>query len=228
MHEENIVFQAGKLCIEGRYAESETLKGAVVAHPHPMLGGNMWNHVVEQIVTSLFNKGYSTLRFNFRGVGNSEGIYDDGFGEQVDIEAAADYLSKKGKTNVMLAGYSFGAWIISKVAARYDHFEHLVFISPPVKVLRFDFANINGGKCLIISGRCKARASEKPDVFSRSSSLDRIDSSRLTHSTKIRLVSRSSASCLASSRHLCREKEASRMTECPLFSCSWASESMRA
>jgi len=140
MKEETVFFHAGNLSLQGSCAETGTDKGVVISHPHPQMGGNMWNNVVETLVLSFYRKGYSTLRFNFRGVGSSEGAYDGGNGEQDDILAAATYLETMGKKDIILAGYSFGAWITVKVTGRHQKFTGVILISPPVHFLEFDFS----------------------------------------------------------------------------------------
>jgi len=150
--EETVFYQAGSLSIEGRYAEAETEKGVIISHPHPQMGGNMWNNVVETLLSSFYRKGYSTLRFNFRGVGRSEGTYDGGNGEQDDILAAAAYLASKGKKGICLAGYSFGAWVTVKVTDHHQGFADAILISPPVDFLDFDFSESQGKIGLMICG----------------------------------------------------------------------------
>ena len=71
----------------------------------------MHNNVVESLVHAYQRAGYATLRFNFRGVGSSQGKYDQGEGEREDVKAALHYLAEQGKNVVDLAGYSFGAWV---------------------------------------------------------------------------------------------------------------------
>jgi len=91
MKEERVFFKSNGLKIEGLISESETLNGVVVTHPHPLYGGDMNNNVVESVVRAYGKKGYTTLRFNFRGVGRSEGGYDEGTGEQGDVRAAVAF-----------------------------------------------------------------------------------------------------------------------------------------
>jgi uncharacterized protein len=94
--------------------------GIVVAHPHPQYGGDMHNIVVNALCEAALSVGAAALRFNFRGVGFSQGAYDNGDGEQRDIGAALDFLRSLpdiGGRPVALAGYSFGAM----VAVRYAH-----------------------------------------------------------------------------------------------------------
>ena len=86
--------------------------GAVICHPHPMYGGSMDNNVVEAIIAAMWRRGYATLRFNFRGVGASEGEYDGGEGEAEDARAAVEFLAAQPDIDrgaIALAGYSFGA-----------------------------------------------------------------------------------------------------------------------
>ncbi len=82
MIESHVVFRSAELQLEGLIAlpESRAAGAAVVCHPHPMYGGSMHNNVVEAVLDALWRRGFATLRFNFRGVGGSEGEYDGGEG----------------------------------------------------------------------------------------------------------------------------------------------------
>jgi hypothetical protein len=80
MKEERVFIQAGKVIIEGLLAKAPGEKAVIVTHPHPLYGGDMNNSVVAAVVEAYSSKGYTTLRFNFRGVGQSEGKYDEGIG----------------------------------------------------------------------------------------------------------------------------------------------------
>ena len=102
-----IFFQSDDLQIEGLLDERTTDKGVVVSHPHPLYGGNMYAAGVESILHAYWKKGYTTLRFNFRGVGSSRGHYDNGIGEQQDVRAALSFLVETGVGHIDLAGYSF-------------------------------------------------------------------------------------------------------------------------
>ena len=109
MAEKQIRFLSGDIEIEGLLYSSEGNKGVVITHPHPLYGGNMYNNVVKALVRIYQLAGYSTLRFNFRGVGLSKGTYGNGIGEQEDVRAALLYLAQEGKQSLDLAGYSFGS-----------------------------------------------------------------------------------------------------------------------
>ena len=108
---ERITFLSEEYEIEGLLNQRDEKKGVVVTHPHPLYGGDMNNMVVESIVHVYYMKGYSTLKFNFRGVGRSQGTYDNGLGEQKDVLSALSFLADMGMERIDLAGYSFGAWV---------------------------------------------------------------------------------------------------------------------
>ena len=97
MAEEPVFFMSGTLQIQGLLQTKAGDKGVVITHPHPLYGGSMHNNVVESLVHAYQQAGYATLRFNFRGVGSSQGKYDHGQGEQEDVKAALYYLAEQGK-----------------------------------------------------------------------------------------------------------------------------------
>jgi hypothetical protein len=115
----------------------------------------MWNNVVDSVIKAYGRRGHTTLRFNFRGVGKSEGVYGEGVGEQDDVAAALTYLLKEGKpreVEVDLAGYSFGAWVNSLGLARFSAAQRLILISPPVAFLDFSFLCPSPKIELVIAG----------------------------------------------------------------------------
>ncbi len=132
--EEKIEFMSQGLVIEGLLGWGDSGKAVAVSHPHPLYGGDMYNYVVESLVRVYRKKGYSTLRFNFRGVGKSEGSFDNGVGEQKDVTAALDYLAENGMKNTTLAGYSFGVWVNALAAGEISP-EGMLMVSPPVAFL---------------------------------------------------------------------------------------------
>ena len=123
--------------IEGLLSKKDEKKGVVVTHPHPLYGGDMYNLVVETIVHVYNIKGYSTLKFNFRGVGGSQGAYDDGHGEQKDVLAALSFLGDMGMEQIDLAGYSFGAWVNAHAVQEDVAVKNMVMISPPAGFMDF-------------------------------------------------------------------------------------------
>lgn len=127
----------GDILLEGRLGRSSKEKGVVVVHPHPLYGGTMDNSVVETITRAYARRGYSTLRFNFRGVGASGGSHDGGRGEQSDIRAAVDFLRAAGIRATELAGYSFGTWVLAKLSPLPKGVKRMLMVSPPVAFMDF-------------------------------------------------------------------------------------------
>jgi len=139
--EDLITFEADGITIEGLFVQNSDSKAVIITHPHSLYGGDMHNSVVYLIHKAYSEKGFSTLRFNFRGVGNSSGTFDDGIGEQNDLKAACDFLSAKGFQAIDLAGYSFGSWVGASLACQNDLFNRVVLVSPPVSFM--DFSSIS-------------------------------------------------------------------------------------
>jgi uncharacterized protein len=150
--EERIVFNSDNNLLEGLLDFHSMEKGVVVTHPHPLYGGDMSNMVVELMIASFRSKGFSTLRFNFRGVGGSQGSFSDGVGEAMDVCAAAEYLKAKKIQQVVLAGYSFGAWVNAYVKCDILTFEKMVMVSPPVAFMDFTPARSIDNLSLVITG----------------------------------------------------------------------------
>jgi len=152
MKEKRVTFKSGKATIEGLVYEGASANGVVVTHPHPLYGGSMSNNVVEAMVQIYGDNGYSTLRFNFRGVGRSEGSYGDGIGEREDVIAAVAYLTRLGKTSIDLAGYSFGSWVNAQCKDRLNEIHGMVMVSPPVNFMDFSFFRDCPQLRLVIAG----------------------------------------------------------------------------
>ena len=134
---QKITFLSEEYEIEGLLNQKDEKKGVVVTHPHPLYGGDMNNLVVESIVHVYHMKGYSTLKFNFRGVGRSQGNYDNGLGEQKDVLSALSFLSDMGMERIDLAGYSFGAWVNAHALQKDTLTEQMIMVSPPVGFMDF-------------------------------------------------------------------------------------------
>ena len=134
---EKITFLSEEYEIEGLLNQRDEKKGVVVTHPHPLYGGDMYNLVVESIVHVYHMKGYSTLKFNFRGVGRSQGVYDNGLGEQKDVLSALSFLADMGMERIDLAGYSFGAWVNAHALQKDTLTKQMIMVSPPVGFMDF-------------------------------------------------------------------------------------------
>ncbi len=136
--EKSVVIACGDIRLEGLLKKNSSGKGVVVTHPHPFYGGDMDNPVVEEIARSFFEKGFTTLRFNFRGTGKSSGMFEDGLGEQNDVRAALAYLKATGVFIIYLAGYSFGARINASVVSSGCDLQDHIMVSPPLGFMSFD------------------------------------------------------------------------------------------
>jgi uncharacterized protein len=125
---------------------------AVVCHPHPLYGGTMDNKVVTTVARALQEAGMPTLRFNFRGVGASAGVFDQGVGETADADAVASWGAQRwpGRTMV-LAGFSFGAYVALRLAQQRVP-RHLITIAPAISL--FDVSGMAVPPCpwLVVQG----------------------------------------------------------------------------
>jgi alpha/beta superfamily hydrolase len=128
---------AGRL--EALYRELQDPAGAaVICHPHPLGGGTLHNKVVFRAARGLENANVSTLRFNFRGTGSSQGAHEAGEGEQADAMAAIDWMMKRHpREKLIVGGFSFGAWVASRVACEMPEVAAIFLIGTPVN--KYDF-----------------------------------------------------------------------------------------
>jgi alpha/beta superfamily hydrolase len=148
---EHIWINSDRLQLEGALHipdNPQTVSAVVVCHPHPLYGGTMDNRIVYAVCEKLKQKGVAALRFNFRGVGNSQGRYDGGVGEQRDVEAAVSFVESRFRQleieKIGVAGYSFGAAVGLSEAAKDNRVKVLAAISPPLNHFNFSFLE----KCL--------------------------------------------------------------------------------
>ncbi|MCP4355397.1 MAG: alpha/beta hydrolase [Proteobacteria bacterium] len=144
----NIVFTGPAGRIEAKLFENKDNPNAPVAivlHPHPMHGGTMNNKVTYKIYETFAKNGFTVLRFNFRGVGHSEGSFDKGIGELSDAAAALDWLQnlKPQAQQVWLSGFSFGAWTAMRLLMRRPGINNFIAVAPPIGVVEFDFSSFN-------------------------------------------------------------------------------------
>jgi alpha/beta superfamily hydrolase len=126
--------------------------GFVVCHPHPLYGGDMDNPVVIRAAEVTQAAGYATLRFNFRGVGASDGVHDEGRGEQDDVRASMAMLASRlpARSPVGVIGYSFGAWTAARATRPGD--AALGLIAPPIGMFDFAFLPPADGRVLLVAG----------------------------------------------------------------------------
>jgi uncharacterized protein len=142
--------------IEARYHHSRTPAAplAVVLHPHPQHGGTMNNKIVYVLYQCFVRHGFSTLRFNFRGVGRSQGSFDRGEGELSDAASALDWLQtyNPNAPTCWIAGFSFGAWIGMQLLMRRPEIESFIAVAPPANVYDFTFLAPCPSSGLILQG----------------------------------------------------------------------------
>ncbi len=129
--------------IEARYHHAEATDSpiALILHPHPQFGGTMNNQVVYSLYHTFVERGFSVLRFNFRGVGRSQGYWDGGPGELADAASALDWLQsvKPDSQRCWIAGVSFGTWIAMQLLMRRPEIDGFMCIAPPSNLYDFSF-----------------------------------------------------------------------------------------
>jgi alpha/beta superfamily hydrolase len=149
---------ADGVTLEARLAVPTTPRGgAAICHPHPLYGGDMDNPVVIRLAEVFGELGLATIRFNFRGVGESTGAHGAGVDEQHDVEAARDRIASLVGAGlpVLLAGYSFGAAVAGDVAVKHPDLSGVVLVAPPlarVDPKRFAGLAAFGERLLVIAG----------------------------------------------------------------------------
>jgi len=126
---------------------------ALVCHPHPLFGGTMHNKVVYNTAKSLDALGLPVLRFNFRGAGLSAGEHDRGHGEKDDVRTALNFLgSEFPATPLLLAGFSFGAWVGLRVGCEHPRVAYLIGLGIPVNSTDFSFLHQCAKSKLFVHG----------------------------------------------------------------------------
>jgi alpha/beta superfamily hydrolase len=142
--------------IEGRYSPGKTDNApiALILHPHPKAGGHMNHPVSVQLYHLFMKRGFATLRFNFRGVGRSQGEFDSGIGELADAATALDWLQSNNPAaaQTWVAGYSFGAYIGMQLLMRRPETDGFISVSPPTNMYDFSFLAPCPASGLILTG----------------------------------------------------------------------------
>jgi uncharacterized protein len=142
--------------IEGRYHHCKTPNApiALLLHPHPQHGGTMNNKVVYALYHAFVRRGFSALRFNFRGVGRSQGNFDRGEGELSDAASALDWLQSYNANtrSCWIGGFSFGAWIGMQLLMRRPEIDGFIAVAPPANLYDFSFLAPCPSSGLILQG----------------------------------------------------------------------------
>ena len=141
----------------GKYKKGQSLNPpvALLLHPHPLYGGTMNNPIVMELFNTFDALGFSTFRFNFRGVGKSEGKFDNGLGELADAAAALDWVQRQNpNTNqCWVSGFSFGAVICMQLLMRRPEITRFVSVSPQPNLYDFNFLAPCPASGLIVHGK---------------------------------------------------------------------------
>ncbi len=149
--------------IEGQYRKSKKSDApvAIVLHPHPLQGGNMNNRIVYSMFNAFAERGFSVLRFNFRGVGRSQGKFDSGIGELSDAAYAFDWMQQNNPASLFswIGGYSFGALISMQLMMRRPEIGRFISVSPPAEREDFSFLAPCPASGLILHGDADANVS---------------------------------------------------------------------
>ena len=127
---------------------------ALILHPHPRHGGTMNNKVVYHLFHAFARRGFAVLRFNFRGVGRSQGEFDNGIGELSDAASALDWLQtyNPDAPSCWIAGFSFGAWIGMQLLMRRPEIQGFISVAPPANMYDFNFLAPCPSSGIIIQG----------------------------------------------------------------------------
>ena len=162
-----VIFPGPEGRLEGRYHPQKDRDApiAIILHPHPQFGGTMNNRVVYNLHYAFHELGFTVLRFNFRGVGRSQGEYDQGIGELSDAASALDYLQSMNTNakHCWVAGFSFGAWIGMQLLMRRPEITGFVSIAPPASMYDFAFLAPCPASGLIVHGT-RDNVVPEPDV----------------------------------------------------------------
>ncbi|MDT7934653.1 MAG: alpha/beta hydrolase [Sphingomonadaceae bacterium] len=151
-----VIFPGPDGRLEGRYQPGPRPRSplALILHPHSLARGTMNNPIVFQLYKLYTDRGFATLRFNFRGVGRSQGEFDNGVGELSDAASALDWLQQYNPEAPMtwVAGFSFGAWIGMQLLMRRPEIKGFISVAPPASMYDFGFLAPCPSSGLIVQG----------------------------------------------------------------------------
>ena len=135
-----VIFPGPEGRLEGRFSPAPRPRApvAMILHPHPQGGGTMNEQITQRLYKTFVNRGFATLRFNFRGVGRSQGEFARGEGELSDAASALDWLQtyNENASACWIAGFSFGAWIAMQLLMRRPEINGFVAVAPPAVLPR--------------------------------------------------------------------------------------------
>ena len=138
-----VIFPGPEGRLEGRYSPAPRPRApvAMILHPHSQGGGTMYDRIVQRLYKTFVDRGFAVLRFNFRGVGRSQGSFDNGIGELSDAAAALDWVQSihPESSTTWVAGVSFGALIGMQLLMRRPEIRGFISIAPPANMYDFSF-----------------------------------------------------------------------------------------
>src|SRR5215213_9439195 len=151
-----VIFPGPEGRLEGRFSPGPRPRApvAMILHPHPQGGGTMNNAIVQALYKTFVRRGFATLRFNFRGVGKSQGVFDNGIGELSDAASALDWVQQihPEAESTWIGGFSFGAWIGMQLLMRRPEVRGFISIAPPANMYDFTFLAPCPSSGIIIQG----------------------------------------------------------------------------
>jgi len=151
-----VIFNGPEGRLEGRYSPGKEPDSpiALILHPGPQHGGSMNNRIVHALYHTFVRRGFASLRFNFRGVGRSQGSFSRGEGELSDAASALDWLQayNQNSRECWITGVSFGAWIGMQLLMRRPEITGFITVAPPANVYDFTFLAPCPSSGLVISG----------------------------------------------------------------------------
>ena len=152
-----IIFTGPDGKLVGKYKRGQSLNPpvALILHPHPLYGGTMNNPVVLELFNIFDKLGFSTFRFNFRGVGKSEGKFDNGLGELADAAAGLDWIQRQNPNanQCWVAGFSFGALLCMQLLMRRPEITRFVSVSPQPNLYDFNFLAPCPASGMLVQGK---------------------------------------------------------------------------
>ena len=152
----DVIFPGPEGRIEGRFSPPPRPRApvALILHPHPQGGGTMNDRITQAMYKSFVARGFAVLRFNFRGVGRSQGTFDNGIGELSDAASALDWVQSihPEAQTTWVAGFSFGAWIGMQLLMRRPEIRGFLSVAPPANMYDFSFLAPCPSSGIIVAG----------------------------------------------------------------------------